>query len=92
AISIGIPLFIVAMASQNLPGMAVLRANGYDVPASPLLTSTGLVSILMAPFGSHGIHMAAISAAICAGPEAHEDPRKRYTAAVWCGVFYAIAG
>lgn len=92
AISIGIPLFIVAMASQNLPGMTVLRANGYDVPASKLLTSTGLASILLAPFGSHGIHMAAISAAICAGPEAHEDPRKRYTAAVWCGVFYGIAG
>ena len=92
SISIGIPLFIVAMASQNLPGMAVLRANGYDVPASPLLTTTGLTSILLAPFGSHGIHMAAISAAICAGPEAHEDPRKRYTAAVWCGAFYGIAG
>ncbi len=92
AISIGIPLFIVAMASQNLPGMAVLRANGYDVPASPLIASTGLISILMAPFGSHGIHMAAISAAICASPEAHEDPRKRYTAAVWCGIFYGIAG
>ncbi|KFX68024.1 membrane protein [Pseudomonas taeanensis MS-3] len=92
AISIGIPLFIVAMASQNLPGMAVLRANGYDVPASPLLNITGLTSILLAPFGSHGIHMAAISAAICAGPEAHEDPAKRYTAAVWCGVFYGIAG
>lgn len=91
-IGIGIPLFIVAMASQNLPGMAVLRANGYDVPASPLLTTTGLTSILLAPFGSHGIHMAAISAAICAGPEAHEDPRKRYTAAIWCGVFYGIAG
>ncbi|MCZ4324248.1 benzoate/H(+) symporter BenE family transporter [Pseudomonas anguilliseptica] len=92
AISIGIPLFIVAMASQNLPGMAVLRANGYDVPASPLLTTTGLTSILLAPFGSHGIHMAAISAAICAGPEAHEDPKKRYTAAIWCGVFYGVAG
>ncbi|MDX1366088.1 benzoate/H(+) symporter BenE family transporter [Pseudomonas sp.] len=91
-ISIGIPLFIVAMASQNLPGMAVLRANGYDVPASPLLNTTGLASILLAPFGSHGIHMAAISAAICAGPEAHEDPSKRYTAAVWCGLFYGIAG
>jgi len=91
-ISIGIPLFIVAMASQNLPGMAVLRANGYDVPASPLLTTTGLTSMLLAPFGSHGIHMAAISAAICAGPEAHEDPKKRYTAAIWCGVFYGIAG
>jgi benzoate membrane transport protein len=91
-ISIGIPLFIVAMASQNLPGMAVLRANGYDVPASPLLTATGLTSILLAPFGSHGIHMAAISAAICTGPQAHEDPQKRYTAAIWCGVFYGIAG
>ena len=91
-ISIGIPLFIVAMASQNLPGMAVLRANGYDVPASPLLNTSGLASILLAPFGSHGIHMAAISAAICASPEAHEDPAKRYTAAVWCGVFYGIAG
>jgi benzoate membrane transport protein len=92
AISIGIPLFIVAMASQNLPGMAVLRTNGYDVPASPLLSTTGLTSMLLAPFGSHGIHMAAISAAICAGPEAHEDPKKRYTAAIWCGVFYGIAG
>lgn len=92
AISIGIPLFIVAMASQNLPGMAVLRANGYQVPASPLLNATGLTSMLLAPFGSHGIHMAAISAAICAGPEAHEDPKKRYTAAVWCGLFYGIAG
>ena len=92
AISIGIPLFIVAMTSQNLPGMAVLRANGYDVPASPLLNVTGITSILLAPFGSHGIHMAAISAAICAGPEAHEDPRRRYTAAMWCGVFYGIAG
>jgi benzoate membrane transport protein len=91
-VSIGIPLFIVAMASQNLPGMAVLRANGYDVPASPLLITTGLTSMLLAPFGSHGIHMAAISAAICAGPEAHEDPKKRYTAAIWCGVFYGIAG
>jgi len=92
SISIGIPLFVVAMTAQNLPGMAILRANGYDVPASPLLTTTGLASILLAPFGSHGIHMAAISAAICAGPEAHEDPKKRYTAALWCGVFYAIAG
>ena len=92
AISIGIPLFIVAMASQNLPGMAVLRANSYDVPASPLLTVSGVTSVLLAPFGSHGIHLAAISAAICAGPEAHENPAKRYTAAVWCGIFYGIAG
>jgi benzoate membrane transport protein len=91
-VSIGIPLFIVAMASQNLPGMAILRANGYEVPASPLLNTTGIASVFLAPFGSHGIHMAAISAAICAGPEAHENPQRRYTAAIWCGVFYGIAG
>jgi benzoate membrane transport protein len=91
-ISIGIPLFVVAMTSQNMPGIAVLRADGYPVPASPLITATGLASLLLAPFGSHGINLAAISAAICTGPQAHENPAKRYTAAVWCGLFYAIAG
>ncbi|VFT55613.1 putative transporter [Pseudomonas aeruginosa] len=91
-ISIGIPLFIVAMASQNMPGIAVLRADGYQVPASPLISNTGIASILLAPFGSHGINLAAISAAICTGPSAHEDPRKRYTAALWCGFFNCIAG
>jgi len=91
-ISIGIPLFVVAMTSQNMPGIAVLRADGYTVPASPLITTTGIASLLLAPFGSHGINLAAISAAICTGPHAHEDRHKRYTAAVWCGVFYGIAG
>lgn len=91
-ISIGIPLFIVAMASQNMPGLAVLRADGYQVPASPLISTTGIASLLLAPFGSHGINLAAISAAICTGPEAHENPHKRYTAALWCGLFYGIAG
>ncbi|WP_065759867.1 benzoate/H(+) symporter BenE family transporter [Pseudomonas defluvii] len=91
-ISIGIPLFVVAMTSQNMPGVAVLRADGYQVPASPLITVTGLASLVLAPFGSHGINLAAISAAICTGPHAHEDPSKRYTAAVWCGIFYGIAG
>ncbi|PLP89248.1 hypothetical protein CYD26_17225 [Pseudomonas sp. FFUP_PS_473] len=91
-ISIGIPLFVVAMTSQNMPGIAVLRADGYQVPASPLITVTGLASLVLAPFGSHGINLAAISAAICTGPHAHEDPSKRYTAAVWCGIFYGIAG
>ncbi|APC20751.1 hypothetical protein BME99_09855, partial [Pseudomonas protegens] len=91
-ISIGIPLFVVAMTSQNMPGIAVLRADGYNVPASPLITATGLASLLLAPFGSHGINLAAISAAICTGPHAHEDHSKRYTAAVWCGIFYGIAG
>lgn len=91
-ISIGIPLFVVAMTSQNMPGVAVLRADGYQVPASPLITVTGLASLVLAPFGSHGINLAAISAAICTGPHAHENPSKRYTAAVWCGIFYGIAG
>jgi len=91
-IGIAIPLFVVAMASQNMPGIAVLRTDGYAVPASPLIATTGLASLLLAPFGSHGINLAAISAAICTGPQAHEDPSKRYTAAVWCGLFYGIAG
>ena len=90
--NIGIPLFVIAMASQNMPGLAVLRAEGYQVPASPLISVTGIASVLLAPFGSHGIHLAAITMAICSGPEAHPDPARRYTAAVWCGVFYGIAG
>src|SRR6266702_1875487 len=91
-ISIGIPLFVVAMASQNVPGIAVLRADGYITPSAPLISTTGIVSLLLAPFGSHGINLAAITAAICTGPEAHENRDKRYTAAVWCGIFYLIAG
>ncbi|MGH8354134.1 MAG: benzoate/H(+) symporter BenE family transporter [Pseudomonas sp.] len=91
-ISIGIPLFVVAMTSQNMPGIAVLRADGYGVPASPLISVTGIVSLLLAPFGGHGINLAAISAAFCTGPHAHEDAQRRYTAAVWCGVFVTTAG
>jgi len=91
-VSIGIPLFIVAMASQNVPGIAVLRADGYDTPSSPLITTTGLASLVFAPFGSHGVNLAAITAAICTGPQAHENPDKRYMAAVWCGIFYLTAG
>ncbi|MFK3942150.1 benzoate/H(+) symporter BenE family transporter [Pseudomonas monteilii] len=91
-ISIALPLFVVAMTSQNMPGMAVLRADGYAVPASPLISATGLMSLLIAPFGAHGVNLAAISAAICTGPHAHEDPSRRYVAAVWCGLLYAVAG
>ncbi len=83
-----VPLFIVAMASQNVPGIAGLRADGYTTPSAPLISATGIVSLLLAPFGSHGVNLAAI----CTGREAHEDSHKRYTAAVWCGVFYLIAG
>ncbi len=92
SVSIGIPLFVVAMASQNVPGIAVLRADGYTTPSAPLISTTGIASLLLAPFGSHGINLAAITAAICTGPEAHENRDKRYTAAVWCGIFYLIAG
>lgn len=91
-VSIGIPLFVVAMASQNVPGIAVLRADGYNTPSSPLIATTGIASLILAPFGSHGINLAAITAAICTGPHAHEDRTKRYMAAVWCGLFYLIAG
>jgi benzoate membrane transport protein len=92
AISIGIPLFVVAMASQNVPGIAVLRADGYQTPSAPLIATTGVASLLLAPFGSHGVNLAAITAAICTGREAHEDKNRRYMAAVWCGLFYLIAG
>jgi len=91
-IGIALPLFIVAMASQNMPGLAVLRGDGYQTPSAPLISTTGVASLLLAPFGSHGVNLAAITAAICTGPHAHENHQKRYTAAVWCGVFYLIAG
>jgi benzoate membrane transport protein len=92
SVSIGIPLFVVAMASQNVPGIAVLRADGYTTPSAPLISATGIASLVLAPFGSHGVNLAAITAAICTGPEAHENHGKRYMAAVWCGIFYLIAG
>jgi benzoate membrane transport protein len=91
-VSIGIPLFVVAVASQNVPGIAVLRADGYNTPSAPLIATTGVASLVLAPFGSHGINLAAITAAICTGPEANQDPSKRYMAAVWCGIFYLLAG
>lgn len=91
-ISVGVPLFVVTMASQNLPGVAVLRGSGYDVPVSPLLTWTGAVQAVLAPFGAFGINLAAITAAICTGEEAHPDRERRYLAAVWAGVFYLCVG
>jgi benzoate membrane transport protein len=91
-VSIGIPLFVVTMASQNVPGIAVLRADGYTTPSAPLISATGIGSLLLAPFGAHAINLAAITAAMCTGREAHEDRSKRYMAAVWCGIFYFVAG
>lgn len=91
-LSIGVPLFVITMATQNLPGVAVLRAAGYQPNSSPLIGWTGGVTLLLAPFGSYALNMAAISAAVCVGPDAHADPRRRYTAGVAAGVFYIIMG
>ncbi|MDQ7988364.1 MAG: benzoate/H(+) symporter BenE family transporter [Candidatus Dactylopiibacterium sp.] len=91
-IGVGIPLFIVTMASQNVPGVAVLRANGYDTPASPLVGWTGLTGVLLAPFGGFAYNLAAITAAICMTPDADPDPARRYRASVWAGVFYLATG
>jgi len=87
-VSLGIPLFVVAMASQNLPGLAILQAAGYRPPASRIVAATGLLGLLAAPFGAHSVTMGAISAAICTGPEAHPDPAKRYIAAATYGLGY----
>lgn len=90
--SLAIPLFVVTMASQNLPGIAVIRASGYDLPVSRLITLTGLMSLVLAPFGAFALNFSAITAAICMGSEAHEDRGRRYTAAVSCGALYILIG
>lgn len=92
AVSLALPLFIVTMASQNLPGIAVIRASGYELPVSRLVTMTGVVTLVLAPFGAFALNFSAITAAICMGPEAHADPRRRYAAAAACGVFYMLIG
>ena len=92
AVSLGLPLFIVTMASQNLPGVAAQRAAGVTVPVSPVITATGLATLLLAPFGSFGLNLAAITAAICMGPEAHPDPKRRYVAPIAAGIFYVAVG
>jgi benzoate membrane transport protein len=91
-IGVGIPLFIVTMASQNVPGIAVLRANGYQTPVSPLIAWTGLTGVFLGPFGGYQFNLAAITAAICMSPEADINPERRYLAAVWAGIFYMITG
>lgn len=91
-IGIALPLFVVTMASQNVPGVAVLRASGYSVPISPLIGWTGAATLVLAPLGGFALNLAAITAAICMGREAHEDPAKRYVAAIAAGVFYIMVG
>ncbi|EYC52475.1 membrane protein [Hylemonella gracilis str. Niagara R] len=91
-VSLALPLFVVTMASQNLPGVAAIRAAGYDMPISRLLTMTGVATLVLAPFGAFALNFSAITAAICMGREAHEDKAKRYTAAVVCGGLYVLVG
>ncbi|MBM6605053.1 benzoate/H(+) symporter BenE family transporter [Enterobacteriaceae bacterium RIT814] len=91
-ISIGIPFFLVTMASQNAPGFATLKASGYPVAVSPLIIATGGLALLLAPLGVYSICIAAITAAICQSPDAHPDPDKRWLAAAAAGVFYLLAG
>lgn len=90
AISLALPLYLVTLASQNLPGLVVLRAAGYAPPAGKLIFWGGLTSTLLAPFGAHGVNLAAITAALCTGPEAHPDASKRWTVGVIYGLFYLV--
>lgn len=91
-LNIALPLVMVALTGQFVPGMAVLRASGYSIPASPIIASNALGTALLAPFGCHGLNLAAITAAICTGRESHEDPRKRYVAGVVGGLCYLLFG
>lgn len=91
-LNVALPLVVVALTGQFVPGMVVLRGAGYQTPASPLISSSALGSLLLAPFFCHGLNLAAITAAICTGKEAHEDPARRYVAGVIGGVFYLVLG
>jgi benzoate membrane transport protein len=92
AISLALPLFVVTMASQNLPGVAAIRSAGYAMPISRIITMTGVATLVLAPFGAYALNLAAITAAICLGPEAHEDRDRRYAAAVAAGAIYVVIG
>ncbi len=91
-IGVALPLFVVTMASQNLPGVAAQRAAGFEIPVSPPVVATGAATVLLAPFGGFAFNLAAITAAICMGREASDDPARRYMASVAAGVFYIAVG
>ena len=91
-LGVGLPLLLVTMASQNIPGVAVIRTSGYQTPVSPLISSTALSTLLLAPWGAFSINLAAITAAICTGVEAHPDKDKRYIAGIAAGICYLLAG
>lgn len=89
-LSLAVPLVLVSLTGQYLPGMAVLRLAGYQAPSRAVLTGTGLASLALAPFGGISIVLAAITAALCTGPDAHPDPARRYVAGIANGVFYLV--
>ncbi len=91
-LSVALPLFLITLTGQYMPGMLVLRSDGFRTSANPIVTITGFGSLLMAPFGSHAFNIAAITAAICTGREAHENPDKRWIAGIAAGVFYILVG
>ena len=91
-LSVALPLFLITLTGQYMPGLLVLRNDGYGTSANPIVTLTGLGSLLMAPFGAHAFNIAAITAAICTGPEAHAEPSKRWIAGIAAGIFYILVG
>ena len=91
-LGISLPLFIVTMAAQNLPGIAMLQSFGYKAPIKPILSLTGLCNIIAAPFGGYALNLAAISASICMTEEINHDANKRYWASIWAGIFYILLG
>jgi benzoate membrane transport protein len=91
-VGLGLPLYLVTMASQNLPGFAVLKAHGYEPPVSACLAVTGLGSVLTAPFGTHAVNMAAITAAMVAGPDCHPDPKQRWKMIYPYAALYVVFG
>ncbi|MDF3873524.1 benzoate/H(+) symporter BenE family transporter [Pseudomonas putida] len=92
SLSVALPLFLITLTGQYMPGMLVLRNDGFKTSANPIVAVTGLGSLLMAPFGSHAFNIAAITAAICTGKEAHEDPGKRWVAGIAAGACYILVG
>lgn len=91
-VGLALPLFLVTMASQNVPGLAVLAANGYRAPVGPIFVGTGVASAIASFFGGHLVNLAAITAALCAGPEAHPDKSQRWIAAATAGATYVVLG
>ena len=91
-LSVALPLFLITLTGQYMPGLLVLSNDGYQTGLRPILSLTGLGSLVMAPFGSHAFNLAAITAAICTGPESHPDPSKRWIAGIAAGIFYILVG